>query len=70
MIKVCIGSDENWDDARDEFSDMQYWAQKNCKSFVAMRLEDVSDISIRYDLVAEFSFRDDRDATLFRIKWS
>jgi hypothetical protein len=69
MIKVCIGSDRDWNDAQDEFSDMQYWANKNCKSFVAMTLHDVSDVSIYYDLVAEFSFRDDKDAMLFKLKW-
>ncbi len=69
MIKVCVGDREEWVDARDEFVDMQYWAYKHCKSFVAMNIQDVSDVSMRYDYVAEFSFTDDRDATLFSLRW-
>lgn len=70
MIKICIGDQEDWEDARDKFNDIRYWAYTHCKSFVAMTLHDVSDVSLYYEYVAEFSFTDDRDATLFRIKWT
>lgn len=70
MIKVCIGDKIEWKDSRDEFSEMQYWAQEHCKSFVAMVLTDISDVSIYHDYVAEFRFTDEQDVTLFTMRWS
>jgi hypothetical protein len=70
MIKICIGDRLEWKDAQDEFNDIQYWTYKHCKSFVEMKIRDVSDVSILYDYVAEFSFTEERDATLFRLKYA
>ena len=69
MIKVHIGDKIEWKDSRDEFSEMQYWAQEHCKSFIAMVLTDVSDVSLYYDTVAEFRFNNEQDATIFTLRW-
>lgn len=70
MINVCIGDRIEWRDAHEEFSEIRNWAKKNCKSFTEMKITDVSDVSMLYDYVAQYSFNDDRDATLFRLRWS
>lgn len=70
MLKVLIGDKIEWSQSRDEFLEIQSWAKRNCKSFKSMRIMDVSDVSARYDLVAEFQFTDDRDVTMFTLRWS
>ena len=70
MIQVLIGDKIEWSESRDEFLEIQSWAKRNCKSFRSMRVMDVSDVSARYDFVAEFQFTEERDATLFTLRWS
>jgi hypothetical protein len=52
------------------FSEMKQWAEEHCKSFSTMNIVDVSDVSLYYDYVAEFTFTDERDETLFTMRWS
>ena len=70
MIKVHVGDRIEWSDSRDEFLEIQQWAQDHCKSFVEMNLTDVSDLSMYHDIVGEFTFTDERDVTMFKIRWS
>lgn len=52
------------------FSEMKQWAEEHCNSFGTMDIVDVSDVSPYYDYVAEFTFGDARDETLFTMRWS
>lgn len=70
MIKVCIGDRIEWKNTYEEFFKRRQWACVNCKSFYEMKISDVSDVSMLYDYVAEFSFTEERDATLFTMRWS
>lgn len=70
MIKVCIGDRIEWKNTYEEFYKIRHWACKNCKSFYEMMISDVSDLSMNYEYVAEFRFIEERDATLFRLRWS
>lgn len=58
-----------YDQAYKHFIDAALWAQDNCGSFVAYSIVDVSDHSIMFDQVAEYSFRKESDATFFKLKW-
>lgn len=46
-----------------------YWAKEHCASFDSYHVMDVSDVSYRYDAVAEYLFTDEKDVTLFTLKW-
>lgn len=70
MINVCIGDKAEWKNAYEEFFEIRKWACKNCKSFYEMKISDVSDVSYNFDYVAQYNFTDDRDATLFRLRWA
>lgn len=70
MIKVYVGDKDEWSQDRSEFLDILHWAETHCKSFRGMSVIDVSDVSGTNDLVAEFRFTDDRDVTLFTLRWN
>lgn len=45
------------------------WAQENCKSFVFMHEQDVSDASLYWDYIYAFYFHEEKDANWFQLKW-
>lgn len=45
------------------------WAQENCKSFVWMHEQDVSDASYQWDYIYAFYFYEEKDANWFQLKW-
>lgn len=55
--------------AREHFETIATWARSQCPSFVSYRVEDVSDVSYEWDLIAEYKFRDPKDAIWFELKW-
>lgn len=60
---------QTYDLAYLRFIDAALWAQDNCGSFVTYSIQDVSDHSIMFDQVAEYSFRKESDAIFFKLKW-
>lgn len=68
-MKVYVWDKVDWVDPSDNFHEIQCWAQDNCKSFVYMNVVDVSDVSSS-DYVGEFEFTDERDATMFTLRWA
>jgi hypothetical protein len=58
-----------YDVAYDRFIDAGLWAQDHCESFVTYSIQDVSDHTLYFDQVAEYAFRDERDAVAFALKW-
>jgi hypothetical protein len=70
MIKVYLRDNPQWIDCYKEFDTIKDWAVKNCKSFSGMGIHDVSDFSTsNCDFISEFSFLDDRDELIFRMRW-
>jgi len=45
------------------------WALMNCKSFVWMNEQDVSDVSYQWDYIYAFYFGEDKDANWFQLRW-
>jgi hypothetical protein len=62
-------SNIDYNDAEHHFLDVAVWAKKQCPSFVDYSVQDVSDVSLLYDFVAEYIFKDPKDALLFQLKW-
>lgn len=74
MIRVYL-TDENHSDLSYEgmrlyLIDAAIWATKHCASYVKFDIQDVSDVSLIWDQVAEYVFTDQRDVTLFKLRWS
>lgn len=71
MINVTLNDEKiPFSEARHYFHNVATWARENCPSFKTYNVTDVSDFSIRYDLVAEYSFDDEQDVVLFKLRWS
>lgn len=69
-MKVFLNdSDLSHDAAYRRFYEAATWAHLNCSSYYGLDVVDVSDFSTRYDTVAEYRFYDDKDATLFALRW-
>jgi hypothetical protein len=45
------------------------WAKRFCKSFISCEIFDISDFSLYYDDVAEYTFSESKDAMFFILKW-
>lgn len=70
MIKVVLNdTDISYADVYAHFSWIAGWAMEHCPSYVTYETVDVSDFSLINDVLAEYMFANDRDATLFRLKW-
>ena len=49
--------------------DIKRWAQANCKTFFWYDVTDVSDVSYTQDEIHCYYFIDERDVTLFMLRW-
>lgn len=58
-----------FDKAEDHFAEAAAWASRQCNSYIDYHVQDVSDVSYNYDFVAEYRFKDPKDAVLFQLKW-
>jgi hypothetical protein len=54
----------------EHFSYVDEWAREHCKSYCRYDAVDVSDVSLTNDVIAEYCFNDEKDAVLFKLKWS
>jgi hypothetical protein len=72
MIEVYLTDERfsNYDQARIHFIDASIWAVKNCKSFTGFDIQEVADVSVVWDQVAEYRFADPHDVMLFKLRWS
>ena len=51
------------------YKDAAEWAEIYCKSFIRHKVIDVSDFSYTHSEIAEYEFRDEKDAQWFRLRW-
>ena len=58
-----------YEKAEQHFWDAYDWAKKNCPSFIAHHVQDVSDVSLTNDFVAQYTFKTSKDAEWFTLKW-
>lgn len=71
MIVVYLNdSGLDYDLATERFDEAAAWATRQCQSFIDFHVQDVSDVSYIFDQVAEYRFRDSKDALLFELKWA
>lgn len=70
MIKVYLDDTGiPYEHAEQHFQDACDWAKKFCSSFIGYDLQDVSDVSLTNDYVAQYIFNNERDAEWFTLKW-
>ena len=70
-MKHVILNDRGMDyDQSDKFYILaDQWAQQNCPSYVGYTVQDVSDVSLIWDQLADYEFRDEKDVMIFTLKW-
>ncbi len=70
-MKVVYLNDKglSYEQAPIHFKEAAEWAKRQCQSFIEYHVQDVSDTSYQYDLIAQYGFNDPKDALLFELKW-
>ncbi len=58
-----------YEQAENHFKLAADWARDQCQSFIGYHVQDVSDVSLSYDFVAEYRFTDSKDVLLFELKY-
>jgi len=70
MISIMLNDEKmTYDEAYQYFESAGVWAQENCLSFVDHQIMDVSDFSLTHDVLAQYQFEDEKDATIFLLRW-
>lgn len=70
MITITLNDGQmNTSEAYKYFKLAGVWAQANCQSFVDHETFDVSDVSLTHDVLAQYQFKDEKDATMFLLRW-
>lgn len=59
----------SYERAESYFKSAADWAKTQCQSFIDCRVQDVSDVSYQYDYIAEYRFKDPKDALIFELKY-
>jgi hypothetical protein len=58
-----------YEQAEEYFAEAATWASQQCSSYISYHLQDVSDVSLINDFIAEYKFGDPKDAVWFQLKW-
>jgi hypothetical protein len=70
MIYSVYLNDSNIEsDVENYFAEVAEWSKVNCNSYVNYDVVDVSDVSIQYDYIAQYYFRNKRDLVAFKLTW-
>lgn len=70
MIVVYLNdANMSYEDATEYFEEAGAWASRQCQTFIDFDVQDTSDVSYIYDQVAEYRFKDSKDALMFELKW-
>lgn len=73
VFRVHISDEESngYDYNEAYFSEIDSWAQEHCASYIGFTVVDVQDVSgSMWDEIAEYEFREERDALVFTLKWT
>jgi hypothetical protein len=70
-FEVLINDDKSggYDNNHNFFNERDKWASENCLSYTGMHIQDVSDVSYLWDEIAAYYFDDQKDQTLFILRW-
>jgi hypothetical protein len=71
MLQLCtqVTFYDLYDDKKSEY-EMANWCMTNNLSLVKHESLDLSDFSYAHDMLSTFWFTDEKDAILFKLKWS
>lgn len=70
MIEVYLNDARmDWDESEVYFHNADAWAREHCRSYQGHNVQDVSDVSYVYDNIGLYLFNDERDATMFTLRW-
>jgi hypothetical protein len=72
MVMICVYINDTgiaYEQANDFFAQAAAWADRQCSSYISYHVQDVSDVSLINDFIAEYRFGDPKDALLFRLKY-
>lgn len=58
-----------YEQTEEYFAQAAAWASRQCSSYIDYHVQDVSDVSLINDFVAQYQFRDSKDAMMFELKW-
>lgn len=58
-----------YEQTEEHFAQAAAWASRQCSSYVDYHVQDVSDVSLINDFIAQYQFRDSKDAMMFELKW-
>lgn len=51
------------------FATIDAWARAHCASYQGYHVQDVQDVSLLWDDLAQYRFGNEQDLVLFRLKW-
>lgn len=70
MISVILNdSGLKYEETEAYYQEVDKWAQQNCASYLGYHVQDVSDVSLQWDMLANYEFRDEIDANWFKLRW-
>lgn len=72
MVNVLITDERSPDYYKNAeyFASIDRWAQDNLGSkYLGYHVQDVSDVSLQWDEIADYVFEDDQSANWFRLRW-
>ena len=68
-VHIADPAPNGYDYNQDYYDSMDQWAQECCASYIGYEVVDVSDVSMQWDEIGEYIFRDEQDALIFTLKF-
>jgi hypothetical protein len=70
-MKTVMLNDKNktYEQALEYYDEADVWALENCASYDGNEVVDVADFSYEYDVLAEYTFKNEEDAVMFLLRW-
>lgn len=70
MIVVYLNDEKiQYSEAQRYFEQAADWAKTHCASYIDCHVQDVSDVSLIWDHIAAYHFKDPKDALMFELRW-
>lgn len=70
MFNVYLNdTGQHYDNLPSYWNTIDQWARDHCDSYLGHHVQDVSDVSLYWDEIAEYRFSEEKDAMLFELKW-
>jgi hypothetical protein len=69
MVVYLNDAKMSYEQAEEYFAEAAAWASRQCLSFVDYHVQDVSDFSYVFDQIAQYQFKDPKDALMFQLRY-